>query len=65
MKHLVLENPAHGQEIEGEELGLILNGLVDGEAQEQTLVLAVVIVTVLAGMLLVGTGLYLSIVWGV
>lgn len=65
MKHFVLEMPADDQEIEGGELGLILNGLVDDEAQEQTFVLAVVVATVLAGVLLVGTGLYLSIVWGV
>lgn len=65
MKHFVLEMPADDQEIEGGELGLILNGLVDDEAQEQTFVLAVVVATVLTGVLLVGTGLYLSIVWGV
>jgi hypothetical protein len=63
MKHFVLEMPVNDQE--GEELGLILNGLVDDDEQEQTFVLALVVVTVLAGVVLVGTGLYLSLFWGV
>lgn len=64
MKHFVLEMPASDQESKGEELGLILNDLVDDCEQEQTFVLALVVVTVLAGVVLVAIGLYLSIVWG-
>lgn len=65
MKQFVLEISASDQEIESEELGVILNGLVADDEQEQTFVLALVVVTVFAGVLLVGAGLYLSIFWGV
>jgi hypothetical protein len=61
MKPNVLEIPVSQA---SEDLGLILNGLVDDTEQEQTFALALVVVTVLAGGLLVGIGLYLSIVWG-
>lgn len=65
MKHFVLEMPVNDQESGDEELGLILNGLVDNVGQEQTFVLALVVVTVMAGVLLVGIGLYLGLFWGV
>jgi hypothetical protein len=61
MKPNVLEIPVSQA---SEDLGLILNGLADDTEQEQTFALALVVVTVLAGGLLVGIGLYLSIVWG-
>jgi hypothetical protein len=61
MKHNVLEIPVSQA---SEDLGLILNGLADDTEQKQTFALALVVVTVLAGGLLVGIGLYLSIVWG-
>lgn len=65
MKHFIFEMPASDQENEGEELGVILNELVADDEQEQTFVLALVVVTVLAGVLLIGVGLYLGIFWGV
>ncbi len=65
MKRFALEIPINDQESEDEELGLILNGLVEDDGQEQTFVLALVVVTVFMGVLLVSIGLYLSIVWGV
>jgi len=65
MKRFALEIPINDQESEDEELGLILNGLVEDDGQEQTFVLALVVVTVFVGVLLVSIGLYLSIVWGV
>lgn len=65
MQHFVLEMPVNDQESGDEELGLILNGLVDNGGQEQTFVLALVVVTVMAGVLLVGIGLYLGLFWGV
>ncbi|WP_143016834.1 hypothetical protein [Dyadobacter soli] len=65
MKHFILEMHTEDQENEGVESGLILNGLVDDTEQEQAFVSALIAVTILAGVLLVGVGLYLSIFWGV
>ncbi|SEI56292.1 hypothetical protein SAMN05216327_102473 [Dyadobacter sp. SG02] len=65
MKQIVLDVAARDQEIEHEELGAILTGLVDDDSQEQTFVAALVVVTVLAGLLLIGLGVYLSIFWGI
>lgn len=65
MKQDVLEVHAGDQESTGEEMGLFLNDLVRDTGQEQAFVLALVVVTVLAGILLVGIGLYLGIFWNV
>jgi hypothetical protein len=65
MKQIVLDMHANDQDSESGELGLMLTGLVDDDGQEQTFVLALVMGTVLTGALLVGIGLYLSILWGV
>jgi len=65
MKQIVLDIPAKDQESESEELGAILTGLVDDDAHEQTFVLALVVITVVAGVLLVGLGVYLSTFWGI
>jgi hypothetical protein len=65
MKQNVLEVHSHQQENEDEEIGLYLHGLVQDTGREQAFILALVVVTVLAGILLVGVGLYLGIFWGI
>ena len=65
MAHYILKMYDTDLENESEELGLIMDEVSDDEDQELKFVLALVVLTVVAGTVLLGIGLALNIFFGV